>query len=102
MYRAKKLAVVLATSLLVTTTSMMDTLRPLERVSCIHYLLRFQKTLWEIRALINSGKEIKAMTSAYTAKLSLKVRKTNIGAQKIDGSTLETFGMVLADFQVED
>ena len=29
-------------------------------------------------------------------------RKTNVGAQKIDGSVLETFGMVIADFQVED
>ena len=27
---------------------------------------------------------------------------TDVGAQKIDGSTLETFGMVLASFQVED
>ena len=42
------------------------------------------------------------MTPAYTAKLGLQVQKANIGAQKIDGSTLETFGMVLADFQVED
>ena len=29
-------------------------------------------------------------------------RKTNVRAQKIDGSALETFGMVIADFQVED
>ena len=42
------------------------------------------------------------MTPAYAAKLGLQVRKTDIGAQKIDGSTLETFEMVLADFQVED
>ena len=42
------------------------------------------------------------MTPVYAAKLDLKVRKTNIGAQKIDGSTFETFEMVLADFQMED
>ena len=42
------------------------------------------------------------MSPAYAAKLGLKVQKTDIGAQKIDGSTLETFGMILADFQVED
>ena len=42
------------------------------------------------------------MSPAYTKRLGLKTRKTNIGAQKIDGSTLETFGMVIADFQVED
>ena len=42
------------------------------------------------------------MTPGYASKLGLKVRPTDVGAQKIDGSTLETFGMVLASFQVED
>ena len=42
------------------------------------------------------------MTPGYALKLGLKVRPTDVGAQKIDGSTLETFGMVLASFQVED
>ena len=42
------------------------------------------------------------MSSAYVEKLSFKAWKTNVGAQKIDGSALETFGMVIADFQVED
>ena len=39
---------------------------------------------------------------AYASKLGLKVRLTNVGAQKIDGSTLQTFGMGLVSFQVED
>ena len=38
------------------------------------------------------------MTPAYTAKLGLKIQEINIRAQKIDGSTLDTFRMVLADF----
>ena len=42
------------------------------------------------------------MSPAYAKKLGLKTWKTNVGAQKIDGSALETFGMVIADFQVED
>ena len=42
------------------------------------------------------------MTPAYASRLGLRARHTNVGAQKIDGSTLQTFGMVLADFQVED
>ena len=42
------------------------------------------------------------MTSAYASKLGLQVRHTDVGAQKIDGSTLQTFGMILANFQVED
>ena len=42
------------------------------------------------------------MNPDYTQKLELKIRRTNVKAQKIDGSTLETFGIVIADFQVEN
>ena len=42
------------------------------------------------------------MTPAYAKQLGLQVRKTNIEAQKIDGSLLRTFGIVIADFQVEN
>ena len=42
------------------------------------------------------------MTPAYASKLGLRVRHTDVRAQKIDSSTLQTFGMVLANFQVED
>ena len=38
------------------------------------------------------------MNLNYTWKLKLKIWKTNVGAQKIDGSTLETFEIVIADF----
>ena len=48
------------------------------------------------------GSKLNAMTLTYAAKLGLKVRKIDIGAQKIDGSTLEIFGIVLAEFQVEN
>ena len=42
------------------------------------------------------------MNPAYASRLGLRVHRIDIRAQKIDGSTLETFGMVLASFQVED
>ena len=42
------------------------------------------------------------MIPAYAKRLGLKTQKTNVGAQKINGSALETFGMVITDFQVED
>ena len=70
------------------------------RVPCIHYPVRFQEE--QVKALLDSGSEVNAMNSDFAWKLGLKVRKTNVGAQKIDGSALETFGMVIADFQVED
>ena len=40
------------------------------------------------------------MTLAYTTHLGLKVRVTNVGVQKIDGSSLATYDMVIAAFQV--
>ena len=84
---------------LVTETSKEDDV-PLQRVLCVHYPIWFKKK--EVQALINSGSEVNAMTPAYASKLGLQIHRTNIGAQKIDGSTLKTFGMVLASFQVED
>ena len=72
----------------------------LQRVPCVHYPIQFKKK--EVQALIDSGSEVNAMSPAYASKLGLRVRHTDVGAQKIDGSTLQTFGMVLANFQVED
>ena len=42
------------------------------------------------------------MNPDFAQKLGLKIWKTNVRAQKIDGSPLKTFGMVIADLQVED
>ena len=42
------------------------------------------------------------MTLAYAEQLSLQVRKTDVGAQKIHGSSLQTFEMVITGFQVEN
>ena len=72
----------------------------LDCVPCIHYLVQFKKDTAEVRVLIDSGSEVNVMAPAYTKKLGLQVRKTDIDAQKIDGSTLETYGMIIAGFQV--
>ncbi len=42
------------------------------------------------------------MTPTYAAKLGLTTRKTSVGAQKIDGSPLETHGMTSARFALQD
>ena len=70
------------------------------RVPCIHYPVQFQEE--EVKALLNSGSEVNAMSPIYAKRLGLKTRKTNVGVQKIDGSILKTFEMVIANFQVED
>ena len=75
----------------------------LERVPYIYYLVWFQKNQGQkiqkqVRVLLNSGSKVNAMSSAYIKKLGFKARKTNVKAQKIDGSAFETFEMVIADF----
>ena len=42
------------------------------------------------------------MNPAFASQLGLRIRKTNVGAQKIDGTTLETYGMVVSTFSLLD
>ena len=73
----------------------------LDRVSCICYLVQFRKDKGrDVLALPDSGSEVNAMTPTYAAQLGLKVQKTNVGAQKIDRSSLATFSIVITIFQV--
>ena len=72
------------------------------RVPCIYYPVWLQEDQEQVKALLNSGSKVNVMSPAYAERLGLKARKTNIGAQKIDGFVLEIFGRVIADFQVED
>lgn len=71
---------------------------PLEWVLCIYHPMRFKKKYAKIKVILDSEIELNTITLAYTAKLGLKVQPTNVGAQKIDGSTLKIFGMALASF----
>ena len=108
---AKKLVLVLATSALVTGASKEGEVTQatqkgkeviLDRVPCIHYQVQFRKDKETIRALIDSGSEVNAMTPAYAKKLGLRTQKTDGGAQKINESSLDTFEMVIAGFQIID
>lgn len=74
----------------------------LEYVSYIYYSIQFKKNTDEIQALINSESKINVMTPAYGNKLSFQMQKTNVRAQKIDGSILKTYKMVIVGFQVQD
>ena len=56
-----------------------------------------------IRALgLRFYSKVNAINPDYAWKLGFKIWKTNIGAQKIDSSALKTFGIVIADFQMEN
>ena len=42
------------------------------------------------------------MTPAVAAKLSLSIRPTGIGTQKIDGFALKTYSIVILGFSIQD
>lgn len=64
----------------------------------INHSMWFKKDPIKIQALLGSDSEINIFISAYTAKRGLKDQPTNVGAQKINGSILKTFRIVLASF----
>ena len=71
----------------------------LHKVSCICYPVQFHKDKdKDVLALLDSGSEINAMIPAYAVYLGFKVKMTNVGVQKIDGSLLTTYGMVIGAF----
>ena len=52
--------------------------------------------------MIDSGSEVNAIHLTFIKELGLPIRPTYVGAQKIDGSMLDTYGMVVAAFSVTD
>lgn len=74
----------------------------LKRVLCLNYLLYFQKDITDVRVLINLSRQVNAIISAYADKLGLKICSTDVKAKKKDDSTLQTFGIVLASFRIEN
>ena len=91
---AKNLVSVSATSMSMTSPRK----KALECVPCIHYIVQFKRDTIEVQALIDLRSEVNAMAPTYAKKLCLWLQKTNIGVQKINRSTLETYDMVIADF----
>ena len=79
----------------------------LKRVLCIRYPVRFRRKNdkdkdKDVRALIDSGSKVNAMHHACVTKLGLRARKIDVGAQKINGSYLNIFEMIIVDCSVKD
>lgn len=68
----------------------------LQRVLCIYYPAQFGEFF--IKGLIDSSSKVNVMQPSFPRKLGLRIYKTNIGAYTIDGSRLETFGIVITLF----
>ncbi len=71
----------------------------LERVPCIWYSVTFKD---QIKTLLDLGSEVNTMNQAFTQQLDLKICKTNVRAQKIDGTILETYGIIVSIFSMSD
>ena len=99
--QTKKLVSVLATCTLVTGAKNSQKMRVLHWISCFCYPVQFWKhKSKDVLAFLNFRSELNEMTLAYAVQLGFKVQKIDVDAQKIDGFLLETYGMVIAIFQV--
>lgn len=52
--------------------------------------------------MIDISSKVNAIMPAYIMRLDLNVQPTNIDAQKIDNSIIQTFAMALASFQINN
>ena len=71
----------------------------LEWVSCIWYPTTFKN---QTEDLLHLGSEVNAISSVFAFQLGLKNQKINVRAQKIDGTTLKTYGIVVSTFSLTD
>ena len=53
-------------------------------------------------ALLDLGSKVNAMSLAFAEQLGLMIYKINIAAQKIDGTILDTYKMVVSTFFVSN
>ncbi len=84
-----------------TSTSMTKrkTEKELEWVPCIWYSVIFKD---QTKAQLDSESKVNIISQAFASQFRLKIWKTNVGAQIIDDTTLEIFGMVVSTFFVFD
>lgn len=66
----------------------------------IYYLLYIHNN--KVWTLFDNINKVNAMRLDYGQELDFKIWKTNIETHKIDGSILETFGLIIADFQIKN
>ena len=69
-------------------------------VPYIHYPINFGKK--PVSALFNSSGEINAIHLTFAKELNLPIRPIDVKAQIINGTMLDTYGMVVAAFLVKD
>ena len=73
--------------------------KKLEWVSCIWYFVTFKN---QTETLLDSRREVNVMSQTFTFQIGLKIQKANVGVQKINSTTLETYQIVVSTFSVLD
>ena len=81
----------------------------LEQITYIRYPIAFLNGVTQdgsvldpVLAIFDSRSEVNAMHLNFIKRLGLVVQATNVGAQKIDGITFETYKMVVAILSIID
>ena len=76
----------------------------LERIPYIYYSVQFKKdtSKAQVQVLIDSESEVNAIYPTFAKQLGLPIRLTDVRAQKIDGTMLDTHEMVVTAFSMED
>ena len=73
----------------------------LKRIPYIYYPVQFKDTDKAlVQTLIDLRSEVNAIHLSFVKQLGLPIRSTDIGTQKINGTTLNTHEMVVAAFSV--
>ena len=72
----------------------------LAQVPCIHYPINFGNKF--VSALFDLSSEVNIVHLAFAKELGLPIRPTDVRVQKIDDTTLETYGIVVAVILVEN
>ena len=103
---------VLTTSTSVTENSeeaILVSVKELKRITCIQYPIAFPGSVIQdgsaldpVLALLDLGSKVNAIHPTFAERLGLVVQATNVGTQKIDGTTVETYGMVVVAFSITD
>ena len=81
--------------------------KELEQVMCIQYFIAFPDSITQdglvldpLSALFNLSSKVNVIHSTFVKKLGFLVQTINIDTQKIDGTTLESYRMVVAAFSM--
>ena len=77
--------------------------KALKSVPYIYYPVQFKNTdKAPVQVLIDSGSKVNTIHLCFVKQLGLPIRLTDVRAQKIDGTMLDTHGMLVAAFSVVD